>query len=217
MSTFNIVSPPSFTRVPVASGDTTKVNFAWTKTSNNPTVTYKLKIRKLTTQNDFVFPGNSGGIDSVASVSRNVLDSIAAIMGTTGDSVRCTWRVYAYNGADSLASSNSFIVTLVRGTIGIQVISSEIPNEFALFSNYPNPFNPVTKIRFNIPNITGEDKINLTVFDVLGKEIEVLVNRELKAGKYEALWDAANFPSGIYFYRLSSRNFSETRKMILVK
>ncbi len=217
LSTFNIVSPPAFTRVGVAAGDTSKVNFTWTKSSNNPTVNYKLKIRKLSTQTDYVFPANSGGIDSVAGVSRNVLDSIAALMGTTGDSVRCTWRVFAFNGLDSAASTNSFVITLVRGTIGIQVISSEVPASYALYSNYPNPFNPVTKIRFDIPGSEKNSIVNITVFDILGKQNSVLVDRELKAGKYEVTWDAAEFPSGVYFYRISAGNFNETKKMILVK
>jgi PKD repeat protein len=217
MSAFNIVSPPTFSRVAVAAGDTSKVNFTWTKSSVNPTVNYKVKIRKLSTQTDYVFPANSGGIDTVAGIGRNVLDSIAALMGTAGDSVRCTWRVFAFNGVDSLASTNSFVLTLVRGTIGIQVISAELPASYALYSNYPNPFNPVTKIRFDIPGSVKNSFVNIAVFDILGKQSYELVNNELKAGKYEVTWNAAEFPSGVYFYRISAGNFTQTRKMILVK
>jgi Secretion system C-terminal sorting domain len=125
--------------------------------------------------------------------------------------------VFAFNGVDSLASTNSFVLTLVRGTIGIQVISAELPASYALYSNYPNPFNPVTKIRFDIPGSVKNSFVNIAVFDILGKQSYELVNNELKAGKYEVTWNAAEFPSGVYFYRISAGNFTQTRKMILVK
>jgi PKD repeat protein len=145
MNAFNIAAPPNFTRVTVAASDTSRVNFTWTRSSSNPSVNYKIKISKIGTQTFYSFTSNSSGVDTVAGIRKRTLDSIAGIMGTTGDSVRCTWRAWAYNGLDSLSSVNSFIITLVRSTIGIQVISTEVPGSFALYNNYPNPFNPVTK------------------------------------------------------------------------
>ena len=217
MNQFTIVSPPALTRITVAAGDTSRVHFTWTKSSTNPTVNYKIRINKVGTQVFYSFPSNSSGVDSVASIRKSTLDSLAAIMGPTGDSVRCAWRSWAFNGVDSLASVNSFLITLVRSTIGINIISTEVPGNFALYTNYPNPFNPVTKIKFDIPNITEDNFVKLTVYDILGKEISVLVNQNLKAGKYEADWDAANYPSGIYFYRISAAGFTQTRRMVLVK
>jgi hypothetical protein len=123
----------------------------------------------------------------------------------------------SYNGIDSLQSTNSNIITLVRSPIGIQVISSEIPQKFALYNNYPNPFNPVTRINFDIPNLSGDKKVQVAVYDILGNQVEMLVNQELTAGKYSAIWNAENYSSGIYFYRISSGSFTDTRKMILVK
>lgn len=93
-------------------------------------------------------------------------------------------------------------------------VSSEIPATFNLSQNYPNPFNPVTEIRFDIPS---SEFVTIKIFDALGREISILVNEELKAGKYETSWDASKYPSGIYFYKISSGDFTETRKMILVK
>lgn len=98
--------------------------------------------------------------------------------------------------------------------IGIQQISSEVPNGFSLSQNYPNPFNPVTKINFNI--LKASD-VNITVFDVLGRHITTLVNKKLSAGTYETDWNAVNMPGGVYFYRIESEDFAETKKMILVK
>ena len=88
------------------------------------------------------------------------------------------------------------------------------PNEFSLKQNYPNPFNPVTKIGFHIPN---DGYAKLTVYDITGKEISVLIEGELKQGRFDADFDGSNFPSGVYFYRLQTNEFSSTRKMILIK
>jgi PKD repeat protein len=218
LAPINLISPPSFSRITVSANDTSNVVFTWTKSSTDPTVNYKIKIRKLIGgTSDFIFNSNSGGSDTTVSIRKSTLDSIANLMGTTGDSVRCSWRSWAYNGLDSLQSASPFVISFVRSTIGIQTISTEIPGKFALYNNYPNPFNPVTKIRFDIPNMTGNNIVKMTVYDILGKETAVLVNQNLKAGKYEADWDATDLPSGIYFYRITAGEFTDTRKMVLVK
>lgn len=109
--------------------------------------------------------------------------------------------------------------------IGVETVSEVIPQKFSLYQNYPNPFNPVTKIRFDVkpkdrlPNQSGSEnaKVNLTVFDVTGKEIAELVNTELAPGTYEISYDAGSLPSGVYYYRLRTGDFAETRKMVLLK
>ena len=88
------------------------------------------------------------------------------------------------------------------------------PADFALYQNYPNPFNPTTNFRFRIADFGF---ISLKVYDVLGNEVETLVNEEKPAGEYELEFFASELSSGIYFYKLSSRGFSETKKMILMK
>jgi len=103
--------------------------------------------------------------------------------------------------------------------IGIQPISAEIPTKFELFQNYPNPFNPTTKIRFQIPAFveTTRRVVSLRIYDVLGKEIAVLVNENLKPGAYEIDWNAENLPSGVYFYSLITNEFTQTKKMVILK
>jgi hypothetical protein len=99
-------------------------------------------------------------------------------------------------------------------TVGIVNIDSEIPGEFSLSQNYPNPFNPVTKIKFSLP----ESSIaKFVVYDALGREVESLVNEELSAGSYKIDWNAAKYSSGIYFYKLIAGNFTETKKMLMIK
>ena len=135
-------------------------------------------------------------------------------MGTTGDSVRCTWRVFGMNGIDSASSGNNFLVTLVRTSVGINVISSLVPDKFSLGNNYPNPFNPETTIKFDIANSTFAE---LKIYDSRGSEVSTLVNEDLKPGNYEYKFYAGNLPSGAYFYRLKTSEFTETKRMILVK
>jgi hypothetical protein len=89
-----------------------------------------------------------------------------------------------------------------------------LPTEFNLEQNYPNPFNPNTKIRYSVPHTS---KVIIKVFDILGNEIETLVNEEKTAGTYEITWYAESLPSGVYFYRLQAESFIETKKMILMK
>lgn len=107
--------------------------------------------------------------------------------------------------------------------IGIKQITSAVPGKFSLSQNYPNPFNPVTKIKFDLPKsnliLSGAKGlfVRLTVYDILGREIAVLVNKQFQPGSYEVEWNAANYPSGVYFYRLETEGISESKKMVLVK
>ncbi len=87
-------------------------------------------------------------------------------------------------------------------------------NSFILEQNYPNPFNPTTNIRFRIAD---RGFATLTVFNVLGNEIETLVNKELEKGEYKFAFDASGIPSGIYFYQLKVGSFIQTNKMVFLK
>ncbi len=98
--------------------------------------------------------------------------------------------------------------------VGIQPISTEIPNQFSLSQNYPNPFNPTTKIRFSLPK---NSFVKIVVFDALGKEVQTLVNEQINPGTYSVDWDGANYPSGVYFYKIIAGGFSETKKLMLIK
>lgn len=98
--------------------------------------------------------------------------------------------------------------------IGIHLISNQVPKEFSLSQNFPNPFNPSTNIRFKI---AVTKSVELRVYDSQGKEIAQLYKGQLQPGTYEVNWNALDFPSGIYFYRLKAGAFSETKKMVLIK
>ena len=104
-------------------------------------------------------------------------------------------------------------------TGSVTIISNLIPEKFNVYQNYPNPFNPSTKIKFDIPSgVNGSDsKVRLSVYNSLGKEIAELVNENLGAGSYETEFDASDFSSGVYFYKIETDNFSLTKSMFLIK
>jgi len=97
---------------------------------------------------------------------------------------------------------------------GIQQIGNTIPEKYCLFQNYPNPFNPITKIKYQIAKLSY---VKLVVYDALGRQLETLVNEQLKPGTYEVDFDDRGYPSGVYFYKLDAEGFSSVKKMILLK
>lgn len=97
---------------------------------------------------------------------------------------------------------------------GITPVSNEVPSLFRLEQNYPNPFNPVTNIKFAVAK-TGN--VTLKVFDISGREVALLINEELNAGTYNFDFNASHLASGIYFYKLITNNYTDTKKMVLVK
>ncbi len=89
-----------------------------------------------------------------------------------------------------------------------------VPKSFDLSQNYPNPFNPTTTIEYSIPR---DANVSIKIFDVLGKEVATLVNEQRSAGTYIINWNASNFSSGLYFYRITAGEFADTKKMFLIK
>lgn len=165
---------------------------------------WKYFVYRNTTNN----PGTSTLIDSTTHP-----DTVYTATGLTNGTVYyfwvravdrfCTRRISAY--------STSVQVTPV---VGIQVTGNETPKVFALYQNFPNPFNPKTNIQFDLPRVT---LTRITIYDLLGKEIDVPVNQVLAAGKYNVDFDASNLASGVYFYKIEAGNFIERKKMVVVK
>jgi hypothetical protein len=101
----------------------------------------------------------------------------------------------------------------VNVTTGISQIE-EVATTYSLAQNFPNPFNPTTNISFSIPK---SNFVTVSVYDITGKLVQQLVNSNLNAGKYNATWDASNFASGVYFYKIQAGDFVEMKKMSLIK
>ncbi len=108
--------------------------------------------------------------------------------------------IYTTNGGDTITS--------------IHQISSNVPDRFDLSQNYPNPFNPVTKINYDLPK---SGMVKLVVYDILGREIKILVNEFTQAGKYSVEFDGSKFASGVYFYRIQAGDFMSVKKMLMIK
>ncbi|MCK4297054.1 MAG: T9SS type A sorting domain-containing protein, partial [Candidatus Marinimicrobia bacterium] len=89
-----------------------------------------------------------------------------------------------------------------------------VANKYSLFHNYPNPFNPTTTIRYSLPN---SGLVSIDVYNLVGQRVETLVNEKKSAGSHKVVWDGKDSPSGIYFYRIQAGDFSQTKKMVLMK
>ncbi len=108
-----------------------------------------------------------------------------------------------------------YSIRCIKDTVTVDIENErELIDQYNLFQNYPNPFNPSTHIHFIIPQ-TGF--VTLTVYDVLGNEVKILVHEMKSAGKYEIEFEGTKLPSGVYVYRLSSNDFSMSKKMILIR
>ncbi len=138
--------------------------------------------------------------------------------GNMGDNLGLTsgngklYPVWMSNQPDDVFQIWSAIIDYT--TIGIQQISTEIPNSFRLEQNYPNPFNPETKIKFSI---LKDGFVTLKIYNTAGKLVKSLAEQNLRAGEYSVNWNAAEEPSGVYFYTIETAGFKESKKMILVK
>lgn len=122
---------------------------------------------------------------------------------------------WAITRSHILNTANGWQTFTIQGTIsGIDEQHLQNPLDFTLFQNYPNPFNPTTKIEYQILELSF---VTLKVYDVLGNEVETIVDEEKTAGSYEVVFDGSGLTSGIYFYQFEAGNFVETKKMILLK
>jgi hypothetical protein len=138
--------------------------------------------------------------------STSVLAPSCAIYKTGSD--KYSAFTYAGNGPANVYYNMESLVT------GIQTTGNNTPEYFSLSQNYPNPFNPVTNIEFTLPKASF---VRLVVYDILGREVAALLNQNLIAGTYRTDWDASNYTSGVYFYKLEAENFTDTKKLILLK
>lgn len=128
-------------------------------------------------------------------------------------------NVFITGKSKSNSSGFDFVTIKYSQTVGVNSVSTELPEKFSLEQNYPNPFNPATKIKFNLPSNVNRQTSNvkLMVYNTLGKQVAALVNQVLAAGSYEVEFNAADYPGGIYFYELRANGYYVTRKMLLLK
>lgn len=112
------------------------------------------------------------------------------------------------------AAYGALFFTSMNGIVGITQNGSETPSDYSLSQNFPNPFNPVTKINFALPK---QGLVTLKVYDMLGKEVKTLVNEVKSAGNYTVDFNGSQLTSGVYFYKIQSNGFTDIKKMTLIK
>ena len=188
-------APADLNLIPLGNG---KIRLNWTDNSTNET-NFKIQ-RKTNIDTNWIIK------DSVPANITSWQDS-GLVSGTT-----YFYRVYSSNISGNSAPTNT-VNTIITNITGAMLT----PLDFRLYQNHPNPFNPVTKIKFDIPKSITPVKMKLTIFDISGKKIVTLVNQEISSGSYEAEWDGVNYSSGIYYYTIEAGRYTETRKMLLLK
>jgi hypothetical protein len=147
-------------------------------------------------------------------------DSLRLRITTSGGVTSGVYTVSIIGAGSNGTPVHKRTISLNVNPVGLTQNGTGIPNEFALYQNYPNPFNPSTRIRFDVPPFTkgGEEGfVTLTVYDILGKVVSVLISENLLPGKYDIEFDGGGLSSGIYFYKLETDGFVDVKKMLIVK
>lgn len=171
-----------------------------------------------TTNNDFLtikydYSGNLKWNILYNGTANNNDNPVSILLNKNGE-------VFVTGVARNLITSDDIVTIKYSQTVGIQNITISIPETFKLYNNYPNPFNPQTKIKFDLP---VNSDIQLKIYDITGREVHRLFEGNLPAGSFEYLWNASNYASGVYFYKLTSetviggKEFSVTKRMVLLK
>ena len=144
----------------------------------------------------------------------DLLDALAAVDMVPGDEITIAQRMVVTDAAGLTASTEAQEITFIRGLITANELGGELPTEYFLDGNYPNPFNPVTTIRFGLP---AAGDVNVVVYDMMGRQVATLISGTLPAGVHEVQFDASNLPSGAYIYRLVTPAGQYVKTMMLLK
>lgn len=188
----------------------------------NPTFAWRAAVNatkyhiQVATANDFSVPSN-------IVVNRTTEDTTLQL--ATKDTLKASttyfWRLSSINvGGEGAFSAASFFTTGTGFVLGVKDKGVDVPKEFALLQNYPNPFNPSTTITYDVPK---DAFVSIIVYDILGREVASLVNGVLSANRYTVQWNAAHLSSGMYIYRMATRNmdgsssFTSVKKLLLMK
>ena len=119
--------------------------------------------------------------------------------------------IYVSDGTDTVTTT---AIIEVEDVVSVSRIGLAIPDQYSLSHNYPNPFNPTTTIEFGLPE---RAKVKVSIYDLNGNLIETVLNKHKEAGFHRAVWHATGLPTGVYFYRIQTSNFTDVKKCILMK
>lgn len=173
------------------------------------------------TNTGMTFTTNPGGyppgrLDFVV-YSGSVMEIVNSYIFDSGNLTNDQLSQFGLDAADTKVSDHlPVVVDFDLSPITGFKKKDESPKEFRLMQNYPNPFNPSTSIQFTIP-VETQHAVSLRIFDILGKEIKTLLNKPMQPGEYEIEFNAEDLPSGVYYYRLIIGDFTQTKKMVLLR
>ena len=186
----------------VLDSTSTKVGIRWRKNADADFLRYR------------IYRGTSPApTTKVDSTTGGIADTSRTFTGLT-NGTRYYLRVTAVDSSGNESAYSNQVNAAPNAALAVDDLLSQIPTEYSLLQNFPNPFNPSTTIAFDLPSSAH---VRLRIFDLLGREVASLVNEELSAGKHQAQWNASKMSSGVYFYRIEAGQFVAVRKLVLLK
>jgi len=202
--------PAAFSRISPIDDETLQpslIRFSWTQSTDadGDQINYTLNLE-------------AGEIDTSIILQDTTLTFDLSSVSLSGGSVTVTWSVWSSDGSSVTTATNGFGAFVFDVATSVET-SDVTPGEFALLGNYPNPFNPTTQIRYQLPEFAV---VKIEIYNLNGRRIRTLINESQAAGIHNTTWDARDeigrlVPSGVYVYRLVAGRFKQVRKMLLVK
>jgi hypothetical protein len=172
----------------------------------------KLQWHNRNTEDDSIVIERRGGVHSV---SFGVIGEVASTDSVFIDTSTSAGTPYYYRLSVTMKDSAELqSYPIMLNPVATSARPLNVAVEFELYDNYPNPFNPSTTIKFELPK---SSHVSLTVYDILGREVSVLVNEKREAGAYEVKFDGSNLASGVYFYRIQAGSFVQTKQLLLLR
>ncbi|MDP6455978.1 MAG: T9SS type A sorting domain-containing protein, partial [Candidatus Marinimicrobia bacterium] len=218
-SPFDLVYPPNNTTIILTRANfLDTLYFAWNQSVDTQPVTYSRELTgDLPEYIRFIVPSDEEITSNMYKVPYHHIEDYMHTAGV--ELISGTWTIVATDGENDVYAENGpFTLTIDGSQLNINE-SELIPESFALHANYPNPFNPTTTISYDLPE---QAQVTLGIYDLLGKQIKTLVNQSQDAGNRTAVWDGTDdlgrqVSAGVYLYQIEAGDFTQTRKMVLLK
>ena len=214
---FSLSEPTNNTQITIdeSNVNTGSITFTWGASSdaNGDSLYYLMRAASAEI-------GDHGLDTNATSIDVAYLDIIEDMSENNVTAATLGWTVHVTDGIDTVEADNApFSITIDGANALSAYLEGLIPDEFALHQNYPNPFNPVTTLRYDLPET---DFVNITIYDMLGREVKTLINQTQDAGYRSVIWDATNdygkpVSAGIYLYQIHAGEYISTKKMVLLK
>ena len=214
---FSLSEPSNNTQITIdeSNVNTGSITFTWGASSdaNGDSLYYLMRAASAEI-------GDHGLDTNATSIELSYLDIIEDMSENNVTAATLDWTVHVTDGIDTVEADNApFSITIDGADALSAYLEGLIPDEFALHQNYPNPFNPVTTLRYDLPEA---DLVNITIYDMLGREVKTLINQTQDAGYRSVIWDATNdygkpVSAGIYLYQIHAGEYISTKKMVLLK